>query len=190
MNPELMIIQRSTERLKRARQAAGMTQAALAELIGSNAPTISRWESGSYTTIPRVAWQGLSKALGAPIPYLMGFDADEELFTPLYRVDGSEGAVRSVNPGAIVAVETDADMSAIWPTGSVAWVHPMNTPAHGDYVAYRTSDGRVLVRQYENWSGTVVLRARSHDPAAGGLLLLPPYSGQFLGRVAQITISL
>lgn len=58
------------ERLVQAREARGLTQVALSELIGISSSNISRWERTDQKPEPE-ALEGLSKALRVPVSYFL-----------------------------------------------------------------------------------------------------------------------
>lgn len=66
-----------TIRIKEARKAAGLTQSELAEKLGVNRATVSKYESGdidiSIRQLARIA-----EILGVPVQDLMAGNADEE----------------------------------------------------------------------------------------------------------------
>ena len=64
MSTKRNLIRAEREAIERERLARGLTQDALARLIGVSGPTISRWESGETRTIkPRDA-AAIGRALG------------------------------------------------------------------------------------------------------------------------------
>lgn len=72
----------SYKRLKKLRKEKGDTQAEIAEALGVNAKTISRWESGK-TELKKVHIQALAEYFGVNIGYLLG--VDDEPFMPLEK---------------------------------------------------------------------------------------------------------
>ena len=60
-----------SENIKNAREAAGLTQAHLAEMVGECRETIKNWESGTRQ-IKAVQIARLSVALGVTSDYLLG----------------------------------------------------------------------------------------------------------------------
>lgn len=64
---------RLPERIKTARQAAGLSQQALADLLDKTQSAISQWEQG--TTVPEFdAALPLARALGVTLDWLFGAD--------------------------------------------------------------------------------------------------------------------
>ena len=57
-----MTEQEFAARLKRYRRERGLTQQALAEILGVSNSSVSRWESGSYPDVPTLA--ALARVLG------------------------------------------------------------------------------------------------------------------------------
>lgn len=58
------------ERLVEARDSRGLTQVALAELIGRTSSSISRWEGGGQSPEPE-AMEALSRALNVPVAFFL-----------------------------------------------------------------------------------------------------------------------
>lgn len=63
-----------TERLNKAFEASGLSQAELCEKAGINKGALSSYLSGRYFP-KQVAVEKLSSALGVSVQYLMGYDA-------------------------------------------------------------------------------------------------------------------
>src|SRR5262252_8154373 len=68
--------------LKRERRKHGWTQSALAELLGIDANTVSRWERGSHVPFP-VFRTKLSELLEIPLEELGLLDEEPEGIAPL-----------------------------------------------------------------------------------------------------------
>jgi transcriptional regulator with XRE-family HTH domain len=68
--------------LKRERRKHGWTQSALAELLGIDANTVSRWERGSHVPYP-IFRAKLSELFGKPLEELGLFDEEPEGIAPL-----------------------------------------------------------------------------------------------------------
>lgn len=63
------------DRIRMARESVGMTQAELAERLGVEPPSVSRWESGGYSPRPsRLA--EMAKILGRPPDWFVGVPKD------------------------------------------------------------------------------------------------------------------
>lgn len=56
------------DRLRKAREHAGLTQGALAEILGVAAGTIQRWEKGALNPRPK-ALEALAEATGVPLEW-------------------------------------------------------------------------------------------------------------------------
>lgn len=64
------------DRLRKAREHAGLTQGALAEILGVAAGTIQRWEKGSLNPRPK-ALEALAEATGVPLAWFHQDDATQ-----------------------------------------------------------------------------------------------------------------
>jgi transcriptional regulator with XRE-family HTH domain len=98
-------------RLRRVREAAGISQQALADRAGSTAATISRFENGDLMpTVTTVAT--LARALGVPLAQMFDFEsasadpADAEEATLLEQFRRLAPKYRSVVRGLIAAMLT------------------------------------------------------------------------------------
>src|SRR5215467_2134802 len=69
--------------LKRERRKHGWTQSALAELLGIDANTVSRWERGSHVPFP-IFRTKLSELFGLPLEELGLLDDEPEGVAPLF----------------------------------------------------------------------------------------------------------
>lgn len=66
------------ERIKKHRQALGMSQQELAARVGLRRPTISEFESGRRTSMTTDTAKRLARTLGVSVDYLIGTFEDEE----------------------------------------------------------------------------------------------------------------
>lgn len=83
--------------VKRARAAAGLTQLALAKLLGVGQPLISRWERGSKLSAPAVAL--LTVLEREPEAALRALHAAHAADAPGFTGDGGPPPVRSQGQG-------------------------------------------------------------------------------------------
>ena len=88
------------ERIKKYREAIGMTQDELAKIINSTKQTIYKYEQGIVTNIPSDKIEDIARALGTTPPILMGWEEpvgvaalteDEQFIIDKYRNMNSEG---------------------------------------------------------------------------------------------------
>lgn len=88
------------ERIKKYREAVGMTQGELAKIINSTKQTIYKYEQGIVTNIPSDKIEEIARALGTTPPILMGWEEsagvaalneDEQFIIEKYRNMNSEG---------------------------------------------------------------------------------------------------
>ena len=100
------------DRIKTARKQCGMTQAELAEEVGTSKQNICKYETGLVTGIPFDKFIRLAKVLRVSADYLAGLDANEtaEFITDtsdmkieimLPDVNGYEIHVKNVPAGAV-----------------------------------------------------------------------------------------
>ena len=86
-----------SSRIKQARKAAKMTQAQLADVVGVNRATISKYESGEI--IPSIEMLGyISDAVGCTIEYLLGYDNE---MRPSIETKALIAAIRRKDPRVI-----------------------------------------------------------------------------------------
>lgn len=64
------------ERIKAARESAGMTQEELGRLCGTTKQSIYKYENGVVTNIPLERVEKIANVTGIPAAYLMGWDED------------------------------------------------------------------------------------------------------------------
>ncbi|MFC6353954.1 helix-turn-helix domain-containing protein [Rothia nasimurium] len=64
------------DRLRKAREHAGLTQGALAEILGVAAGTIQRWEKGALNPRPK-ALEALAETTGVPLEWFHQDDATQ-----------------------------------------------------------------------------------------------------------------
>lgn len=62
------------DRIRKAREHAGLTQSALAEALGVAAGTIQRWEKGALNPRPK-ALEALAEATGVSLDWLLQGDS-------------------------------------------------------------------------------------------------------------------
>lgn len=70
------------ERVKQARLKAGLSADELAAKIGKDRSTVYRYESNEIEKLPTSIIEPLSRALGVPPSYLMGWEGREDKLTP------------------------------------------------------------------------------------------------------------
>lgn len=145
------------QRLKRARKAAGLTQAQVAEYIGINQNTYSYWESGK-TRIDAESLQRLAGLFGVPIGVLLD---------PTARTKGIKipvlGSVQAGIP--IEAIEDILDYEEIT-TEMAATGEYFALTIRGDSMEPKISDGDVVIvrKQSDVTSGdTAVIIIDGHD---------------------------
>lgn len=66
------------EMIKNARIKADLTQTELANLLGVNVGSVSRWESGDVQNMKRDKIAKLSRVLGIPLENLMGWEVPQD----------------------------------------------------------------------------------------------------------------
>lgn len=69
------------DRLRKAREHAGLTQGALAEILGVAAGTIQRWEKGALNPRPK-ALEALAEVTGVPLEWFYQDDTAQPPATP------------------------------------------------------------------------------------------------------------
>lgn len=69
------------DRLRKAREHAGLTQAAFAEKVGVSTVTYSRYESGARS-VPKEVVERASEATGVPLAWFYQEDGNAPLSTP------------------------------------------------------------------------------------------------------------
>ena len=62
------------ERIKARREELGITQVALADMIGESKQTVYKYESGLVSNIPSDKVELIAKALGVQPEWIMGWD--------------------------------------------------------------------------------------------------------------------
>jgi transcriptional regulator with XRE-family HTH domain len=77
MNDYTMIFKRSGSRVKSLRESIGMTQKELAEKVGVDRTTITRYEEGQISSAKASTLASLANALGVNLLTLLGHDIDE-----------------------------------------------------------------------------------------------------------------
>lgn len=79
------------ERIKKAREAKGLTLKDVAFKVGVKEPTIQRYESGEIKNPPHQKLLKLAKALGVDINYLMDWNDDgQNYFEPSNNLHTNE----------------------------------------------------------------------------------------------------
>src|SRR5690606_18405145 len=77
-------------RIRQAREELGLTQEGLAEILGVQVPTVSRWETGVYTP-KRVPLPKIAECLKKPVSWFYGVDSgDSELDAIKTRLEALE----------------------------------------------------------------------------------------------------
>lgn len=100
------------ERIKKYREAIGMTQDELAKIINSTKQTIYKYEQGIVTNIPSDKIEEIARALGTTPPIIMGWEEpvsvaalteDEQFIIDKYRNMNSEGRKLVYNQVVLVS---------------------------------------------------------------------------------------
>ncbi len=137
------------ERLAKARKEKGLTQAQLADLIGTSQQQIARYESGDRD--PKASLlAAFSSSLGVTVSYLLGFseisepisDNDDYVEVPLYgSIAAGEpiemischdthpvpSAVRAKYPDGFLLKVDGESMNRVLPNGCYAYIDPSKT---------------------------------------------------------------
>lgn len=175
-----------SERIRKAREAAGLTQEELAAAVGHTRGAVAQWEGG--TTQPRrKALALISRATGKPTSWLE--HGIEPSFNGLYAVGEvaaglwKEGSVEYVKVGLPVAPHPDypAELQRLYQIRGESvnrivqdgeYIHCVSvqdsaiTPQHGDLVVVRRMEhdlaeytAKRLIRDGKRW----ILRPESND---------------------------
>nr|NLD41646.1 helix-turn-helix transcriptional regulator [Actinomycetales bacterium] len=95
-------------RIRRTREAAGLSQTQVAEMIGVSQPTYSRLETGTSPTLDGGDLVLLADALGVRAASLIGVQQIEEDARIAARTDGSSAAMDSMREYLYAYLELDA----------------------------------------------------------------------------------
>ncbi len=125
------------KRIKELREQKGLTQGELAELIGNDGNTISRWERNKIGVGNKYIVK-LAQALDAPVSYLMEMDTDD----PRSAASKGEAGAEAKAPA-----EAQADANQI----KLNFSTDMNEPSYKDFstttrgnLRYKFKDGSEL----------------------------------------------
>lgn len=100
------------EKIRIAREAAGLTQEELGQLCNTTKQTIYKYEIGKVTNIPLDRIETISKAIGVTPAYLMGWEefpsgSDEKTADP--KAGGDDESLEDIIPGYDSLTEENKD---------------------------------------------------------------------------------
>ena len=169
------------QKLRKLREAAGLSQGDVAEKLDVSRPAVSSWESGKIR--PRLnKLNQLADLFGTTVADLMGESGEQALVgssrtVPLlgYAHMGEpcdEGElheavevpaeIADAHPHGFMVHAQGGCMDNRFPTDALLLVDPDMEPANGQPVLAETEDYGAVVRNYTRGSSTVMLTADSH----------------------------
>lgn len=176
------------DRIRKAREKAGLSKAALSRMIGASRTIIADWENGEYYPTPKYAIP-LAQALGIPLTALNRYgaggvvpDAGTNTLVPLLKWDELKHLRRddmSALPKAtayiqaqegtpessIALVIEDDSMLPVFQAGETIIVDRNLDPVDGDYIVVRVGSpsGYVLRRYAKRRGDAYDLQAENPD---------------------------
>lgn len=145
------------ERIRTRREQIGLSQTALADMIGESKQTVYKYESGIISNIPSDKVESIAEVLNVPPAWIMGWENDSQPippgFEPLPPMDlvPRVGAIACGAP--ILAEENIEDYDSV-PSD---WRVDFTLVCKGDSMAPRILDGDLVAihRQLEVETGEI-----------------------------------
>lgn len=169
------------ERIKKRREQIGLTQVALADMIGESKQTVYKYETGIVTNIPSDKIELIAKALRVQPEWIMGWTDTEKAeippgFEPLPRmvkrpligviacgepilaeqnVEDYLDVPEEVHCDFLLRCKGDSMVDAGIQSGDVVFVRIQETVENGEIAAVRIGDEATLKRVY--WDGDTLM---------------------------------
>jgi SOS-response transcriptional repressor LexA len=110
------------EKLIIARRAKGITQIAMAKIIGIDTQTYSRWERGVIKKIPSEALEKIAKATSRPLSFFSNDDVVE-----VSRLPSKQAVIQKIPLISWVSANRFSDAVDPFPPGSASeWIYSTN----------------------------------------------------------------
>lgn len=170
------------ERIKARREQLGITQVALADMIGESKQTLYKYESGLVSNIPSDKIEAIAKALrvqpewimgwdvsGSPSPIPPGFEPPPKMVkypvvgeiacgTPILAEQNIEEYIEvpeGVHCDFLLRCKGDSMIDAGIRNGDVVFIRIQETVENGEIAAVRIGDEATLKRVY--WDGDTLM---------------------------------
>lgn len=169
------------ERIKKRREQIGLTQVALADMIGESKQTVYKYETGIVTNIPSDKIELIAKALRVQPEWIMGWTDTENAeippgFEPLPRmvrrpligeiacgepilaeqnIEDYLDIPEEVHCDFLLRCKGDSMIDAGIRNGDVVFVRIQETVENGEIAAVRIGDEATLKRVY--WDGDTLM---------------------------------
>ena len=178
------------ERIKARREELGITQVALADMIGESKQTVYKYESGLVSNIPSDKVELIAKALRVQPEWIMGWDVSSSPIppgfiplpktykvplvgriacgTPITAEENLEGYVdvpvdRQVDFALLC--EGDSMVDAGIKNGDAVYIRKQPTVENGQIAAVLVNGDEATVKRFSRTDNTVVLTPQSMNPA-------------------------
>jgi len=166
------------ERLKQRRIERGLSQAALAERLGTSKQVISRYETGLRTPKITVARQ-CAEILGVPLHDLMGIEAEDMRAAPAGFVPrlgaiacgapilaqdhilGYDRVPEGIRCDFTLVCQGDSMIEARIRSGDIVYIRSQSQVENGQIAAVRIADSATLKRVYYTPQGLLLQPANS-----------------------------